>query len=173
MTSIILTKKKVGYSMNRRINLIVKHPEYVKCQDIINTYENDRLFCKHDIFHALDVARIFYLQVLEQGVKIKKDIVYAVALLHDIGRADEYKDSIPHHLASVNISKAILGDCDYRPDEIKLIADIISKHRETLEASPINLLFFESDKMSRLCFQCSSSQQCKWEQDRKNTIITY
>ena len=173
MTFIILSKEKVRRSMNRRINLIVTHPEYIKCQDIINNYEKNRFYCKHDIFHALDVARIFYIQTLERGIYFKKDIVYAIALLHDIGRAHEYIHSIPHHLASVNISKTILSECDYQLDEIKLITDIISTHRESYEILSINQLFFESDKMSRLCFQCSANPQCKWKQDRKNTIITY
>ena len=173
MSFTILIKKKVADSMNKRIDLIIGHLEYIRYQKLIDSYEHDRVFCKHDMLHAIDVARIFYIKVLEQGIDIKKDIAYAAALLHDIGRADEYKDSVPHHLASIIISEKILDECDYQPNEINLITNIISTHRDSLEKSSVNLLFFESDKNSRLCFQCSSNKKCKWQQDKKNHSVIY
>lgn len=41
--------------------------------------------------HFLSVARISYLMVLEKNLDIPKDIIYATAFLHDMGRADQYE----------------------------------------------------------------------------------
>ena len=41
-----------------RINQIIKHPFYVECLNKNKEYEKERIFCKHDMNHFLDVCRI-------------------------------------------------------------------------------------------------------------------
>ena len=68
-----------------RINCITqnqKFKEYIRKNEL---QEIDRKFCHHDMEHFLDVARIAYIKVLESNLKIEKYIIYATALLHDIG----------------------------------------------------------------------------------------
>ena len=37
--------------------------------------EKSRIFCKHDLQHSLDVARIAYILNLEADLKIEKEII--------------------------------------------------------------------------------------------------
>ena len=101
-----------------RVKQIVKHPLYQYNQQKIEEAEKDRFFCKHGREHALDVARILYIQILEHDLPIKKDVVYGTALLHDIGRWEQYEKRIPHHEAGAKIAGSILSECGYSKEEI-------------------------------------------------------
>ncbi len=48
--------------------------------------EEGRRFCHHDMGHFLDVARLAMIFNLQQGLSVSKEMIYAAALLHDIGR---------------------------------------------------------------------------------------
>ena len=113
-----------------RYNLILNHPEYLKRLKKLRQLEQDRVFCRHDITHSLDVARIMYIISLEKKYNIDKDIIYATALLHDTGRIEQYNDNIPHNLASVKIAQSILSDCRYSDSEIEEICVAICKHKK-------------------------------------------
>ena len=41
--------------------------------------------------HFLDVARIATLMAADEGLARDRDLLYAAALLHDIGRVEQYK----------------------------------------------------------------------------------
>ena len=72
----------------------------------LKTLEDDRIYCRHNLTHFLDVARICYILCLENNIYISKDVIYsALTLLHDLGRAYEYKNGTPHDLASIDIAK--------------------------------------------------------------------
>ena len=49
--------------------------------------------------HLLDVARIAYIRNLEKGYGFRKDVIYAAAVLHDIGKALQYEEKVPHEIA--------------------------------------------------------------------------
>lgn len=68
-----------------RINQICSHPVWKKYMLEIDNLEKNRVYCKHGIEHLLDVARIAYIKKLESGYKIEKEVIYAAALLHDLG----------------------------------------------------------------------------------------
>lgn len=70
--------------------------------------EHDREFCCHQITHLLDVARIAYIKNLEAGLGIDKELIYTAAILHDIGKALQYTDKIPHEIAGEKIAGEIL-----------------------------------------------------------------
>lgn len=153
-----------------RVNRILNHPKYKELLEELTELEKDRVFCKHSLAHFLDVARIAYIQVLEKGLSYKKEIIYAIALLHDIGRVEEYKNGIDHDIASVKIAEDILIDLDFSKEDIDIIAKCIREHR--IEGQDeLSKIIYESDKSSRTCFTCKAAEFCKWPKDKKNNII--
>lgn len=159
-----------------RIERIIRHPIYQKYQTRIEELEQDRIFCRHDRKHSLDVARIMYILILEQGISIPKDVVYAAALLHDIGRAAQYEENRPHHEAGVSIAALVLKDCGYEGEEISIITEAIASHQNSDDAgedSSFHKLLYEADKLSRSCFDCEAYGECYWDSERKNDRITY
>ena len=50
-----------------RINKISEHPLWKLHMTQLKEAEKDRIFCKHGIEHLLDVARIAYIENLEQN----------------------------------------------------------------------------------------------------------
>ena len=74
----------------KRVNAIISHPVFQRELKKIESLEQKRAYCRHDLGHLLEVARIAYIMALEEGHQIQPDIVYAAALLHDIGKIFEY-----------------------------------------------------------------------------------
>lgn len=157
----------------KRIEQIMQHPLYQYHQTRIEEFEKDRIFCKHGFAHALDVARILYIQVLEQNLPIKKDVVYGTAILHDIGRAKQYGEKQPHHEAGAAIAGEILAECGYEKEEIAQITDAIKEHRENDSEESLARLLYRADKLSRDCYQCNAKKECYWEEHKKNQTVTY
>jgi len=158
-----------------RIDRIINNPAYRECMERVKIYEADRIFCCHQMEHFLDVARIAYILNLEEGKKLGKDIVYAAALLHDIGRYVQYMDGTPHEKASGDIAPDILWECGYTEEEITMITGAIRTHRNK-EASEKHLLsdiIYRADKASRACFSCRAEKLCDWKADKKNMTIKY
>ncbi|ARC85098.1 hypothetical protein U732_3898 [Clostridium argentinense CDC 2741] len=158
---------------NVRINKVLNNKEFIKYTNELNKLEEERKFCRHGIDHSLDVARIMYIKALENNLGISKDIIYAAALLHDLGRVLQYKENIGHHEGSVIIAKNILVNCGYNESEIDEILMAIEKHREKNHETNLSKLLYSCDKLSRLCFNCNAINECYWNNEKKNMIITY
>lgn len=157
-----------------RINKMMSHPLYVSNQKKIEALETKRIFCRHGMDHSLDVARILYIKVLEAHIDLEKDVIYGVALLHDIGRALEYEQGIPHHEASVKLAKQILPDCGYREEECYRMVRAIGAHKEKMaENDVLCKLLYEADKLSRKCFDCNVQEECYWSEEKRNHHIIY
>lgn len=154
-----------------RINLILKNKVFLENYKIIEKYEIDRVFCKHSLSHFLDVARIMYIKNLEEKLDFKKEIIYAIALLHDIGRSLEYTKNIKHNKASKDLAHIILSECNFSESEIEIIVSSIIAHNN-FDHIAINKLLREADKLSRNCFDCLSLKDCNWDEERKNKGIT-
>ncbi len=159
-----------------RVNEIWKHPLYQKYYARIEELEQNRVFCRHQMPHLLDVARIAYIRNLEDDMGFAKDVVYAAAVLHDIGKALQYEARIPHELAGVDIAEQILADLPaeaaYTTDEKRMILTAIKGHRRLREdPEPLEKLLYESDKASRICFACPAEAQCDWSREKKNMEI--
>lgn len=134
--------------------------------------EKDRIFCCHDWDHLLAVARIAYIFVLEQELPISKDLVYATALLHDIGKEAQYTRGIPHEIEGAALAEGILMDCGYAEDEIELITKAILKHRVYEEShSAFEKIIYRADKLSRPCKGCPAAKECNWPAEKKNTGV--
>lgn len=165
--------------MSTRYQQIIKHKQYQSHLEQIKAYEVDRIFCKHDLSHFVDVARIAYILCLENKIVLQgfdlKDIIYAAAMCHDIGRHIEYMNDISHEIASAQLCVDILQDVGYSKGEIDLIVDIILSHRsKTLnEQKSIQAFFNQADKLSRACFNCHVSGECNWDINKKNIEIKY
>ncbi|APM38345.1 HD domain-containing protein [Clostridium kluyveri] len=156
-----------------RINAILKNQKFCRYLQKNSQIEKHREFCKHDICHSLDVARIAYITVLENNIHIKKENIYAAALLHDIGKWMQYEEYIPHELASAKLSEDILIECSFTEDEIEQILNMILGHRKKDPDNPINSIFYSSDKISRNCFNCEAIFKCNWGERKKNYNIKY
>lgn len=116
-----------------RFQKIVCHETYKQTYEKLQELEKDREFCGHDMEHFLSVARISYLMVLEKNLDIPKDIIYATAFLHDMGRADQYEKGISHDEAGAILAEEILKDCGYTAAERKIMVDTILNHRDVEE----------------------------------------
>ena len=50
----------------KRVNAILVNPLYRECYARLEELEKDRIFCRHQMTHLLDVARIAYISNMEQ-----------------------------------------------------------------------------------------------------------
>lgn len=158
-----------------RVDKILDQKFFWDCMDNIEKAEKDRRFCLHGIDHGLAVARICYIISLEEGLGFEKDVIYAMALLHDIGRACEYRDGVNHHKAGAELAESILKDADYNAEEIKLICEAIGVHKCAQEGNTkaLSYLLFKADKLSRNCFACKAYDECYWQDELKNKHISF
>lgn len=141
--------------------------EYEKLQDL----EQGRQFCGHDMDHFLAVARLCYIFSLERNEDLPKDIIYATALLHDLGRTAQYEKGISHEEAGAELAEIILEECDYEPEEIKMITEVIRNHRDSgSDDNSFAEMFYLADKLSRDCIHCKARNECYWPDDKKNDI---
>ncbi len=156
-----------------RVNRILHHPLWQGAMTQIEESEQNRVFCKHDLVHLLDTARLAYIENLEEGLGFGKELIYAAALLHDIGRGLEYTQGISHDEASCALAAAILPDTGFGEAESAQILQAISSHRSDgcqLEPDLPGLLY-RGDKGSRNCFYCKQQDHCKWSEEKKNKEI--
>lgn len=156
-----------------RVNRIIRHPLWKGALQQIEGFEAERIFCRHDLDHFLHVARIAYIENLEQSLDLSKEVIYAAALLHDIGRGMQYEKGILHEEASAALARGILTDCGFCEMEIEMIIDAITAHRCPDAAKGYDLagIFYRADKNSRNCFHCKAEAECNWSREKKNTYI--
>jgi len=157
-----------------RIDKILANKKFKTNLIKLRQLEEKRIYCRHDIDHLLDVARLAYIEDLEKGLGVDKELIYATALLHDLGRIYEYSKQMPHNEASVVMAKEILPDCGFSVEEIKYICQAIDEHRNSDERNDDGLcgLIYRADKKSRNCFNCNAYDSCNWSYEKKNHTIT-
>lgn len=158
----------------KRISLVVKNEKFLSLIKKIEQDEKNRIFCKHDFKHLVKTAEICYTLSCKYNLNIKKDIIYAVSFMHDLGRAVEYETGISHEEYSSNFAEEILSKCNFENDEIKQICDVINSHR----AKPSDLhsfsnIFYMADKFSRNCPECSAYDECYWSEEDKSHTTKY
>ena len=162
------------------IQAIVHHPVYVSWYERLLKAEETRIFCCHDMTHLLDVARIAYIKNLEDAQGFSQEIIYAAALLHDIGKAAQYEDGTPHEIIGAEIALSILNDINtqvpspyFTGEEVRAIARAIREHRRCPEgSSELGRLLYTADKASRACFACPAREACSWAPEKMNMSIT-
>ena len=202
-----------------RVDAVWNHPVYQERYRALQRAERDRAFCSHDLQHFLDVARIAWTVLLERGVaapyadalsggdaadggvmvvdaaadaqcpKVARDVVYAAALLHDIGRADEYEGGEPHDIAGPRIAAEILGtveqDKRFSSGECEQVLAAIAHHRTSAgcaggasaegvcSAGALADALRYADKAARACYACPARGLCNWPDGKKNLTITW
>ncbi len=160
------------YKGQNVIDELRRHPLFREYYKRLEEAERDRKFCRHQMDHLLDVARIAYIQNLEQKLGFSKEMIYAAALLHDIGKVRQYEEKIPHEIASAEIAEVILEENGFCREEQESILCAIKEHRRYREdMSGLGKLLYISDKKSRQCFACPAEAECKWSLDKKNREI--
>ena len=158
----------------KRIELIRNHPVFIRELDRLAIHEKDRPFCGHDMQHLLDVARIAWILVLENNISLKKDIVYAAALLHDIAKGMQYEGAGPHNINGAEMARPILKDCGYSEKECDLICEAILYHRvKAKSGNPLVRILYKADKKSRACYMCPAAKDCNWPDEKKTSKLNY
>lgn len=153
-----------------RVNKICSHPLWKESAAKIQELEQDRVFCRHTIAHFQDVARIAYIENLEQQAGLSKELIYAAAMLHDIGRHLQYLKGIPHDEGSAMLAEKILKDCEFDKLEQEEILSAIRQHRtaETKMKKDLAGMIYRADKKSRSCLFCDVCKECNWSEEKKN-----
>ena len=160
----------------KRVNAIFRHPLYQTYYRQLEEAEQGRIFCRHQMTHLLDVARIAYIRSLEEGLGLDREVIYAAAVLHDIGKVLQYEEGIPHEITGEKIAAEILdglaGENAFSETEKAMILTAIRGHRKLRdEPEVLERLLYESDKASRMCFACPAEPQCDWNEEKKNKEI--
>lgn len=173
---------------NTRVRQIVTHPLYQQEFSALQRAEQGRIYCNHTMEHFLDVARICYILILQDGADLPRELIYGAALLHDLGRYRQLADGTPHEVASAQLAEEILADCGFADEEIREVAEAILQHRhhggaesfgepeapddaKTPARASLGDYLYRADKMSRLCFCCDAQESCKWSEEEKNMEI--
>ena len=154
------------------IDKILNNKLYKESLEKLKLYEKDMEFCNHTIEHFIDVARIAYIMVLEENIEISKEVIYAIGLLHDIGRVKQYEDGTNHDLASVEMSKEILSETKFDKEEVNIILNGIANHRSKSD-NKLEEIIYRADKLSRQCFNCKAEKECYWSKEKKNFKVAY
>lgn len=156
--------------MMQRIGQILEQELYQEYLNRNEKAELQRKFCHHDMGHFLDVARIAAILNLEEKYEISKEMIYAAALLHDIGRWKQYEDGSPHEMVSARLAPEILVKSGFNNGEIDMIVTAISQHRnaDIRNDKDLSGLLYRADKLSRACFACKAEKDCDWKAEKKN-----
>lgn len=158
-----------------RVDKILNHDLYKEYLERNEQAEAERRFCRHNVGHLLDVARIGMLFNLTEAYGLPEELVYAAALLHDIGRFRQYEDGTPHERASAQLAPQILRECGFDDNETDVITEAIGNHRNAavLEERNLNGLLYRADKASRACYICAAAQECNWSGRKKNQDLIW
>lgn len=159
----------------KAVDRLLAHEDFRAAITAIEAKEAQRRFCRHGLAHALDVARILWILVLENQHPFDKETVYLTALLHDLGRSITDAD---HDLAGAQLADRLLADCGLDASRRQEICAAIGAHRsksDRLDPSTADLatLLVLADKKSRPCFRCPAASDCYWPETLKNHTITY
>lgn len=155
-----------------KVNEILRHPVFSEHLNKLETLEQTRYFCRHGLPHLLDVARMMWIAALERQLPLSREVVYATALLHDLGRVEQIEEGIPHHQASAQLAARILPDAGFGEEEMALIQAAIASHRSDGGENNLGQLLYWADKKSRACWMCPAKDECNWPDEKKNWEIT-
>ncbi|MGN0491900.1 HD domain-containing protein [Ruminococcus sp.] len=150
----------------------MKNCLFRSCMQEIDESEKERIFCGHGIEHLLSVARIMRINALEENNDIDKEIIYAAALLHDIGRARAYRLHTDHAAESAEIASRILEECDFDKAETDEIIYAVLHHNDSEKSSELCSLLRNADRLSRNCFACKAYEECNWSENKKNQGVS-
>lgn len=156
----------------KRVRAVLEDEDFQEYLKLTALQEREREFCRHDLQHAYDVARIFYILCLEKGRTSPvfqigdvfsgqaQELLYATGLVHDIGRWRQYQDkSLDHALEGAALAGPILRRAGFSPAEISVAASAIREHRNP-QAEGLGGFLYRADKISRRCRDCKVQNRC-------------
>ena len=157
----------------KKINNIISNRKFLDYMKKTAKWEWEREFCRHDMVHLTDVARIAMIINLQDGYGLDREMIYAAALLHDIGRWQQYETGEDHALVSAGLAPAILAECGFSKEDSEQIVSAISTHRDSGVKDEKNLkgLLYRADKLSRPCYFCEQEKNCNWKNEKKNKTL--
>lgn len=147
-------------------------PDYLHYLALNKNYETGRVYCCHNFSHFLDVARIAWILCLERELEISRPVVYAAALLHDIGRFAQHEDGqIDHATESALLAATLLARYGFSIAEINIIRQAILVHRQPPErvTDLLGAVLAEADDLSRPCYNCNAQAGC-YKAERMPTL---
>lgn len=182
------------------VDKLLQETDFLQQLQKLEQLEKNRQFCRHGLQHLLDTARIAWIAYLEQqqdvnkSGELEKEMIYLAALLHDMGRIQEYEAGVSHHVASAAFAEKYLAEIGYPAENVEVIVSAVYGHRKHSGESAGNtekscgkkqsweveqgikeclgeLLYF-ADKKSRTCFACEAAETCNWAMEKRNTGIT-
>ena len=171
-----------GVTVDRKDGRIVGHEEAL-VTDLpgiysLSPYTNEEIVSRefilrddpHVIINIVDATN------LERNLGYDREVIYAAAILHDIGKSFQYEERIPHEIAGEKVASEILDTLPeglaFSAEERRLILAAVREHRKKKDgAEPIAALFYDSDKRSRTCFSCPAEKECNWKDEEKNKEI--
>ena len=159
-----------------RVNAIWSNQLFQRHLKNLNRLEADRVWCRHGLPHLLDVARIMRIRCLEERIDIDREVLYAAALLHDIGKDEQYETGISHDVASECVARAVLealpeGFRFSDADTAAICTAVVGHRRLRTGAQQLERLLYEADKASRACYACPARDTCNWDDENKNLSI--
>lgn len=158
------------------VERLIRSQTFLDIQKQLDKQEQTRRFCKHGLDHSLDVARIAQLMNLELGFLQEKEEIYLSALLHDLGRVEEYESGIPHQSASFETAKKLLEEIQYPIHLWEPILQRVLEHRHlnisNEEITKDNFFWF-ADKRARNCFVCQQKDECNWKTEKKTKTVEW
>lgn len=159
----------------KRIDIILNSQLFKDELMKIETSEKERKFCCHGMTHLCDVARIAYIICLEEKIIYPKDVIYAAAILHDLGRSKQLKNGENHRSAGIKDITKILENAGFNKNEIKEITNAILNHGNCPIQGDRSLdaVLYYADKKSRNCFMCKADAECNWPDAQKNKTLEY
>ena len=154
-----------------RLQPILQHPRFRDALQRIDALERDRIYCRHGLPHLLDVARIAALLAIDRGAQHPRDVIYAAALLHDLGRLKQYTTGEPHAQAGIPLAEEILRDTAFTAEEQADILQAIGQHQTGAAPDSLAQIICEADHASRMCFACAAADSCYWSDERRNHTV--
>lgn len=159
-----------------RFNRLLHDEEVIGSFEKLETLEQERIYCRHGLCHALDVARIGYIMMLEAAdAVVSKEMFYVAALLHDLGRVKQYESGMPHHAAGAELAAHLLSKYAFTEEEKNAVCGAIAMHTHTdapeVKEDAVSILakyLYLADKKSRNCFCCGAQASCNWSEEEKN-----
>ncbi|MDO4489694.1 MAG: HD domain-containing protein [Lachnospiraceae bacterium] len=164
----------MSFQKDDRINRIWTHPVYQQQYQLLQECEKTREFCGHSLEHFLSVGRLMWIYNLEEQSGLSKELIYAAALLHDIGRGLQYTQGIPHDEAGVSLAGRILPECGFSQQETDSVCAAIGEHRgsgDRRREGELAAYLYKADKACRSCLACPAEKQCNWSSEKKNMFL--
>lgn len=152
----------------RRAGAILGHPLYAENMRLNAEADARSAYCRHDLAHSLDVARIASAMNLEGDMGFPRESLYAAALLHDITKWRQLARGEKHNETAIAPAALILADAGFSRGEAEPVLAAILAHRSGPEKGGPHFLFarllFLADKASRPCYACPHDNgECDWE----------